>query len=262
MAKILANEAIRTMTKTAAGMTMGSDAFLLCCVVVMQQDSIKYRRPVSNWNHTLCDILGFNQKQLFRARDRAIEAGWLQYTPGRKSVAGNYLVTIPEHARDCDGTICEEITEDPGNNKGTMCPQSGNNAGTMRETFIPIPEPKPIPIPSINTRSYDGDLFPTGPLANSPRPEGQDDETKWHYEGHMWPWAQKLKRVGAKIGPRNWNAWERLKIDLWNDDIEAMVKFVSSISAENRWPDHIEQQYTKRRPDAIAKLNGMEVVIL
>jgi hypothetical protein len=176
MAKILANEAIRTMTKTAAGMTMGSDAFLLCCVVVMQQDSIQYRRPVSNWNHTLCDILGFNQKQLFRARDRAIEAGWLQYTPGRKSVAGNYMVTIPDHARDCDGTICEEISDEHGNNNGTMCPQSGNNvstireqygnnAGTIRETFPPNPKPVPRPIPGENARDPD----------NAAEAEGMDE---------------------------------------------------------------------------------------
>jgi hypothetical protein len=270
MAKIFALEAIRTMTKGAAGMSIGSDAFLLCCVIVTQQDSIQYRRPVSNWNHTLCDILGFNQKQLFRARDRAIEAGWLQYTPGRKSVAGSYMVTIPEHARDCDGTICEEVSDDSGNNKGTMCPQSGNNvstmreqcvhnAGTMRETFIPIPNPNPIPIPNTNTRAHDGDLFPPGPPTNGTRPDLADDETKWRYEGHMWPWAQEIKKATSKIGPKNWTQWKTIHDGLFKGDTKALTEFITGMSADKRWPDDIQTEYSKRRPDAVAELNGRKV---
>ena len=270
MAKILANEAIRTMTKTAAGMTMGSDAFLLCCVVVMQQDSIQYRRPVSNWNHTLCDILGFNQKQLFRARDRAIEAGWLQYTPGRKSVAGNYMVTIPEHAKDCDGTICEENTDESGNNKGTMCPQSGNNvstmreqcgnnAGTIRETFIPIPNPNPIPKPSINASTHKDDLFPPGPPRNDPIVGKIDDEGRWRIEVQNEAWALEIKKVTSKIGAKNWTQWKTIHDGLFKGNTKALTEFIAGMSADKRWPDDIQTEYSKRRPDAVAELNGRKV---
>jgi hypothetical protein len=106
------------------------------------------------------------------------------------------------------------------------------------------------------------DLFANAPKIQPPGTAQVNEETRWRYEGHSWPWAQKLKRVGAKIGPKNWSAWERLKTDLWKDDIELMVKFVSAISADNRWPDHVEREYTKRRPDALAEARGQKVYIL
>jgi hypothetical protein len=106
------------------------------------------------------------------------------------------------------------------------------------------------------------DLFADAPNIQPQGTAQVNEETLWRYEGHSWPWAQKLKRVGAKIGPKNWSAWERLKIDLWKDDLEAMAKFVSAISADNRWPDFVEKEYSKRRPDVVATANGQKVYIL
>jgi hypothetical protein len=255
MAKIFALEAIRTMTKGAAGMSIGSDAFLLSCVIVTQQDSIQYRRPVSNWNHTLCDILGFNQKQLFRARDRAIEAGWLQYTPGRKSVAGNYMVTIPEHAKDCDGTICEEITEEAGNNKGTMCPQSGNNvsimreqcgnnAGTIRETFIPNPIPKPIP--GENARDTDNAAEAEGvddfvksmsePLPQTFNQTSVDDPDDW-MNAKYHPLWKIISRSNLKVTKNNWQAWITVFEKYPN---ELIIEAKTHTDAVKWWPAEIE----------------------
>jgi hypothetical protein len=105
------------------------------------------------------------------------------------------------------------------------------------------------------------DLF-SGPPSNEQKTEPQNDETLWRYEGHLWPWAREIKKVTSKIGPRNWMAWKNLHDGLFKGDTNALVKFTESISADNRWPDYVEKEYSKRRPDAVAEKNGRKVHIL
>jgi hypothetical protein len=131
----------------------------------------------------------------------------------------------------------------------------------------PSPEPSPSPAPEHtpaqkHVRTHKDDLFPPGPPINEPKTEPQNDETLWRYEGHLWPWAREIKKVTSKIGPRNWMAWKNLHDGLFKGDTNALVKFTESISADNRWPDYVEKEYSKRRPDAVAEKNGRKVHIL
>jgi hypothetical protein len=113
-----------------------------------------------------------------------------------------------------------------------------------------------------NTYAREDDLFSPGPPSNEPKTEPQNDETLWRYEGHLWPWAREIKKVTSKIGPRNWMAWKNLHDGLFKGDTQSLVKFTESISADNRWPDYVEKEYSKRRPDAVAEKNGRKVHIL
>jgi hypothetical protein len=106
------------------------------------------------------------------------------------------------------------------------------------------------------------DLFSSGPTSNKPNTEPQNDEALWRYENHLWPWAQEIKKVNGKIGPKNWTAWKNLHDGLFKGDTGSMAKFIESIAPEKRWPDHVEEQYGKRRPDAVAERSGRKVHIL
>ena len=111
----------------------------------------------------------------------------------------------------------------------------------------------------IYTRAQYGDLFPPGPPTNGPRPDLADDEAKWRYEGHMWPWAQEIKKVTSKIGAKNWTQWKTIHDGLFKGNTKALTEFITGMSADKRWPDDIQTEYSKRRPDAVAELNGRKV---
>jgi len=78
---------------------IGGDAVLLLIFVAHQEDRCK--GPVNFFTSQLLDILGFAKwDRLDRARRGAIEAGWLNYTPGGNRKPGWYFVTVPEHLKD------------------------------------------------------------------------------------------------------------------------------------------------------------------
>ena len=54
-------------------------------------------------------------------------------------------------------------------------------------------------------------------------------------------------------------AWESLKNGLFKGAEDKMAEFVETIQAEKRWPDHVEQEYGKRRPDAVAEKSGRKI---
>ncbi len=116
--------------------------------------------------------------------------------------------------------------------------------------------------PQPPARTHEDDLFPAGPPSNTQNATVVDDESLWRMEGHMWPWARELKKVTSKIGPKNWMQWKNLHDGLFKGDTQALVKFTESISAENRWPDYVEKEYAKRRPDAVAEKSGRKIHIL
>lgn len=95
--KYFAYRFLRLMAKTCAANDIGCDAFTLLVNVVMIEDAKRYSAPVSFTNEQLMPICGFGSKdRLCRARERAIEQGWLHYQVGRKGYAGRYWVLIPE----------------------------------------------------------------------------------------------------------------------------------------------------------------------
>jgi hypothetical protein len=105
---------------------------------------------------------------------------------------------------------------------------------------------------------------PEAKNANARAPEARPstDAERWPYV-QSEPWAQTLKRVGrVKIGPQNWPAWKTLLDECFRGDPAALAAFAAKLDPEKRWPDHVEAEYRKRRPDALAQAEGRKVVIL
>jgi len=95
------NRYIRLLTRTCAAYQLGSNGMILCMIIAMQEDVIRYTRPVSFHRGPLQDILGIARwESLNAARQKAVTAGWLYYENKGKRQAGIYWVTIPPEHQD------------------------------------------------------------------------------------------------------------------------------------------------------------------
>ena len=120
---------IRLMVKTAAAQTIGTDAFALLAVIVTTEDARRYTGPVAYYNEQLMPLLGFgSRKRLVAARDKAVGAGWLFYSPGSKGVAGLYFVNIP--------IGLEQIPDGPSDESAELC-RSDTELQTERQMDLP-----------------------------------------------------------------------------------------------------------------------------
>jgi len=77
-----------------------------------------------------------------------------------------------------------------------------------------------------------------------------DDATRWRNEVGGSPWARALIRAGAKIGPRNWVAWEGLLERRFAGKSSDLVDFLAEVPPEQRWPDRVEAEHRQQRPEA------------
>ncbi len=88
----------RLMAKVCLANEIGPEACWMLAVIAQCEDAKKYTAPVTYFNDQLMPLIGAGSVDtLDRIRRKAIDAGWLDYTPGRKGVAGKYFVTIPTH---------------------------------------------------------------------------------------------------------------------------------------------------------------------
>lgn len=163
-----AHRAFRLMHKTSLAAEIGRDAFCLIAVIMHTEDAARYKGPVKFWNSQLQETLGFAKWESFdRARQRAIESGWLHYQGNGRRSCGEYWTTIPGHLEDVPDTVIEEALYpddgykdgynagyndgykrgyDEGINGGTTRGQSGVQPGDKQgELPNPIPIPNPIP---------------------------------------------------------------------------------------------------------------------
>ncbi len=138
-----ANKYIRLLTSTCAALELGPYATLLCHVIAMQEDAIRYTRGVTFYNSALQNILGIAKwDSLNKARNKAVSKGWLHYEPRGKRQAGMYWVTIPEqhrHQLELKGDgACDNgapyITPDNGDNTG------GNTEGNNEAQHSTTPQ--------------------------------------------------------------------------------------------------------------------------
>lgn len=92
-----AHRFLRVLNKACAVQEIGQGAMCLLMAVAITEDAKRYTGAVTFFNDQLLPITGFRSwDALAKARDRAIEEGWLHYEPGGKYVAGRYWVMIPE----------------------------------------------------------------------------------------------------------------------------------------------------------------------
>lgn len=172
-----ANRFIRILHKSCAAQDIGHAACYLLCLIAQTEDSARYKCPVRFWNSQLMETMAFTSpKQLDRARDLAIAAGWLQYwRDGNRSV-GKYFVTIPECFSEISDSPIEP--EHEWNHSSNLSP-GGMNGGTINGKDVdPItsrieaqlrlesvsnsgkpscPIPSPVPDPDPNTAAASPD---------------------------------------------------------------------------------------------------------
>ena len=166
-----AHKTFRLMHKASVAAEIGRDAFCIVAVVLHTEDAARYRGPVRFYNSQLMETLGFAKWESFaKARQRAIDCGWLVYFGDGKRSAGQYFVTVPEGYGDiCDSPIEESSPEsyprngydqgykagyDQGYKAGydrgvigdTIAVQPGIRSGDdVGELYNPIPNPNPEP---------------------------------------------------------------------------------------------------------------------
>jgi hypothetical protein len=143
---------------------IGPEACWLLTVIVHQEDAKRYRGAVTYYNEQLMPLCGFSSAgRLIRARDKAVEAGWLHYQPGYKGKPGIYWCIIPG---DCESIPDTPMDEDSapdipfqnrngngrkaeGKRRETVVKTEGNrsesgNLPTLSLDPIPIKPPNPL----------------------------------------------------------------------------------------------------------------------
>jgi hypothetical protein len=125
----------RLMTKVAVANEIGPDACWMLTVIVHQEDARRYRGPVTFYSEQLMPLCGFNSRgRLIRARQRAVEAGWLVYEQGSRGKPAKYFVAIPGEFSGVDDTPVDESVETE--NEPTICSKLEQNPDRMRAQSV------------------------------------------------------------------------------------------------------------------------------
>lgn len=109
--RYFAHRYCRLLTKTCAAQEIGHVAFVLCVTIAHQEDSKRYKGPVTFYNEQLMPLVGVHKwDSLDNARKRAADAGWLHYEAGNRGqrLPGRYWVTIPVGLDDLADVPCDE----------------------------------------------------------------------------------------------------------------------------------------------------------
>ncbi len=228
-----AHTTFRLMSKVCAAQDIGSDAMLLVAVILHQEDAKWYKSAVTFYNGQLAPILGFtNWNRLNKARQSAVDAGWLHYEPGGKRKPGIYWGMIPQHAADVDDSPIDEgspstsiveyegvnsdenligavSTSESGGTSGEEVEgQPGRNRGASGEppTLNLKPKPKPKKERARATRKFvKPTLDEVGSYCRERKNSIDPEQFIDHYESNGW-------KVG-KNAMKNWKAtvrtWEK-----------------------------------------------------
>lgn len=144
---------IRLLTKTASALELGPSVCWMLSVIVSQEDAIYYREPAKFYYGQLMPLCGFNSpKQLRAAIQRAIDFGWLCYTPGAKGRPCYFSVCIPEKYAKVEPTGCDEsefTSESEAKTETNVIDSLPNRTSKgerkrKRKGHASIPNPNPI----------------------------------------------------------------------------------------------------------------------
>ena len=108
---------VRRMSAVRLANDIGAEACWLLSFIAATEDAKGSRAPVAFWNDDLATRAGLSLSGMKRARDRAIEAGWLAYEPGAKGRAAKYHVLVPDWAANLDDGAGDET---PGELSGAI----------------------------------------------------------------------------------------------------------------------------------------------
>lgn len=99
----------RLMAKVCLANEIGPVACWMLTVIANTEDAKHYTDHVTYFNEQLFPLVGVGSVDaLDRVRKKAIDAGWLDYIPGRKGIAGRYCVKIPDRYTDIPDGPCDE----------------------------------------------------------------------------------------------------------------------------------------------------------
>ena len=217
--RFFANRFCRLMTKVCLANEIGPESCFLLMTVAMTEDAKSYRGAVTYWNEQLVPLVGLNNvKSLDRVRGRAVEAGWLHYTPGGKGRPGSYWVVIPADFCGMDDVPTDEDATEylptlldkngiangiqVGNKAGEKREESGREAGEKRDTSG---QPSTLSFPFLNTPPLppmgDGGVTP-----KKPRKPRQPHAEHPHFAAFWEAYPRKTAKPNAvnafaKINP-------------------------------------------------------------
>lgn len=134
-----AHRLVRLLFKTCAAMELGQNAMLLVIHIAHTEDASRYKGPVRFWNSQLLDTCGFGStSQLRRARDRAVEFGWLEYHREHDRSVGYYFTRIPDRFKDISDSPIEpaaSVSASPVEQEMEQKTAHEVTQETMRERF-------------------------------------------------------------------------------------------------------------------------------
>jgi hypothetical protein len=127
----------RLLFKSCAAQDIGHHACLLLIHIAHTEDAAHYSGPIRFWNGQLMDTMGFTSpKQLARARETAIERGWLHYERQHDRSVGQYWVAIPRQFLNITDSMIEPTHSEFAHENGT---EAGKQGG-MGEASFPLRE--------------------------------------------------------------------------------------------------------------------------
>lgn len=104
-----AHKFCRLLAKATIANEMGSDVCWMLAVIAHTEDAKQYRGPVLFHNGQLMSFCGFKSEDvLARCRKTAVDAGWLHYLKGSRTVAPRYWVLVPSHMLGKDDMPSDE----------------------------------------------------------------------------------------------------------------------------------------------------------
>jgi hypothetical protein len=155
-----AHKLCRLLTKLAIANEIGPEATLMLMVIAHTEDAIWYSGPVTFWNQELQTICGLKSTgRLIRAREKAVDGGWLIYEKGAKERPAKYQTRIPDRYRHIpdvavgdQATSGMECTRNMEENPERIRKESdknpkscGKESDKNPKTFNPVPVPVPVP---------------------------------------------------------------------------------------------------------------------
>ena len=118
---------------------------MLCVTIAHQEDAKRYKGAVTFFNEQLMPLIGVTKwETLDNARQRAVNAGRLEYVPGNRGQRqpGRYWVTIPKGLDDLADAPCDESQYPAKGDRGGE--RDGDRGGEHSTLSLnPIPKRKP-----------------------------------------------------------------------------------------------------------------------
>lgn len=210
--RFFANRFCRLMTKVCLANHIGPEACYLLMTVAMTEDAKSYRGAVTYWNEQLVPLVGLsNVKALDRVRSRAIEAGWLHYTPGGKGRPGAYWVVIPadfygmddaptdENATEYLPALLDKNDQQSGREVGSKAGEkregSGREAGEKREgSGQPSSLSFPLPVLREESPTVSG-ASPPPDVNVKPKPEPKPRKESTGHAQAIAGWCSRWESV-------------------------------------------------------------------